>query len=479
MVRPSPIVWLLLAALAWRMLLATILPIGTDEAYEIAVGRDFALSFFDHPPLGFWAPALAELLGADGPLGYRLPTLLFGTLGTWLLYLVGREIGGERVGLWAAGLGVLAPFTLLAGVIILPDGPLYPAMLASTYALLRLERGGSAQWWWLAGGALGLAMASKYQAALFGIGAFAWIVVTPSLRVWFRRPGLYGAILLALAGIAPVILWNVANGWASLAFHSGRAGAGPNPANAALMLLGQMVYLLPPVMIAALLRLFNAPLWTNTRTRLLLLSSLPTLAMFNAIYTVSERSLPHWTMPGWLMLLPLVAAGLADRPRARRWLWGFAIPAHALLLIAALHLNSGLLTRFSDPVPEWDNTAPNLPLGTARQALNDSGLLNGRPLIAAEGWVEGGHLGAILGPDWPIRILEENPHHFLFMEGQTMTGPAALIGITPLGAPAEALLQRLTARARTLDPGAEPLGIVPVERGGRAYFALVVVGLDF
>ncbi|MFN7003809.1 MAG: hypothetical protein ACK4NW_10310, partial [Roseinatronobacter sp.] len=48
--------WIIGGALLWRGVLAALMPLGTDEAYALAVGRGFDLSFFDHPPLGFWAP---------------------------------------------------------------------------------------------------------------------------------------------------------------------------------------------------------------------------------------------------------------------------------------------------------------------------------------------------------------------------------------------------------------------------------------
>ncbi len=477
--RIAPIWWLLGASLIWRVALAAILPIGTDEAYEITVGRDFALSFFDHPPLGFWAPAIAEVLGANNPLGYRVPTLIFGTLLTAMLYFVGKELNGTRTGLWAAGLGALAPFTMLSGVLILPDGPLYPAMLTAVYALLRLERGGSQTWWWLTGFSLGIAMASKYQAALFCIGALVWVISTPRLWAWFKAPGYYAALLLAIGGAIPILWWNISNDWISMSFHTGRVGVTFNAPNLASMLLGQSLYLLPPVLVWSFIRLFSPTTWGNPRNRLLVLTGLPTVVMFNAIYVVSEDSLPHWTMPGWLLLLPLVAQRFSEKQHSWKWLAGFAAPTQSIVLIAALHLNMGLLTRLQSDVPAWDNTVPNVPLKASREVLLESGLLQGRPLVAAESWIEGGHLGAILGPSQAIRILDENPHHFLFLDGQTMTGPTALIGIARLGADADELEQRLITRALEIDANASTLGTVAVNRGNKPYFALIVVGLNF
>ena len=38
-----------------KVFLATYIPLINDEAYAIAVSKQFSLSFFDHPPLGFFS----------------------------------------------------------------------------------------------------------------------------------------------------------------------------------------------------------------------------------------------------------------------------------------------------------------------------------------------------------------------------------------------------------------------------------------
>ncbi len=55
--------WVILAlAAALRLAIGAYAPLGVDEAYATAIAREFSWSFFDHPPLGFWAPiAMARL----------------------------------------------------------------------------------------------------------------------------------------------------------------------------------------------------------------------------------------------------------------------------------------------------------------------------------------------------------------------------------------------------------------------------------
>ena len=83
-----------------KLVLAAFLPMGVDEAYATAVAREFSWSFFEHPPIGFWSPVVAaNLTGIEHPFIYRLPVLFYGLISTFLMYALGRELGGERAGL--------------------------------------------------------------------------------------------------------------------------------------------------------------------------------------------------------------------------------------------------------------------------------------------------------------------------------------------------------------------------------------------
>ena len=58
-----------------RLLLAAALGLGIDESYMVAAGREWQLSYFDHPPIAWWlAWGAAHLAGSDSPVscGCRL-----------------------------------------------------------------------------------------------------------------------------------------------------------------------------------------------------------------------------------------------------------------------------------------------------------------------------------------------------------------------------------------------------------------------
>src|SRR5262249_34703121 len=142
--------------------------------------------------------------------------------------------------------------------------------------------------WWLAAGLFaGLAMASKYTAALLWFGIAAWVLATPTLRPWLRRPEPYLGALLAIAIFLPVVLWEAAHDWPSFARQGGRIGEW-HPANAVRFLaelVGSQIGLATPLVFAFCIGGMAAAARQAWRTRdpawtLLAALTLPATALF-------------------------------------------------------------------------------------------------------------------------------------------------------------------------------------------------------
>ena len=82
-------------------------------------------------------------------------------------------------------------------------------------------------------------MASKYTAALLWFGIGIWLLATPSMLIWLKRPGPWLGALVGCAVFLPVVLWNAAHGWTSFARQGGRVDAW-HPANA-VRFLGELI----------------------------------------------------------------------------------------------------------------------------------------------------------------------------------------------------------------------------------------------
>lgn len=418
---------LLGAALIWRLGLAAWLPLGIDEAYAVAVAREFSWSFFDHPPLGFWLPvAMAQLTGWEHPFVYRLPFVLLGTLTGWALWRMGTLLGGARAGLFTVALWLIAPHMVFgSGLFVVPDAPLNAGGALAMLALVAAMRAGPGQHphpavWLGFGAGLALALASKYQAGLLALAALGFFLFTPRWRHWLAHPAPWAGAVLALMGLLPVLLWNLQTDWASLRFHGGRTGGGFAPGNLAAMSAAQLLYLLPPVLVLALLGLRAAlRREASGAARLLAWAALLPLAVFMLVYAFGADTLPHWTMPGWLFALPLAGAWLAQasgraRRHARWWLIGFGLPIWALLIAVALHLPTGLLTRGSEQPRGWDRQTEIIDLRGLAPALAAGGWLEDVAALAVPGWMEGGQVSTALGGALPVVVLGPDRRHFGF-----------------------------------------------------------------
>lgn len=487
-VEARKLLWRLLAlSLALRVAIAFALPLGVDENYATAVAREFSWSFFDHPPLSFWAPVLAaKLTGIEAAPIYRLFFLIAGTVTTWALFRIGEVLQSPRAGLWGAVLFSVSPFFLLAGgVFVIPDGMLSAFTALCVLALVKIaDKGaGSVRDWAIVGVWLALALASKYQAGLIPIATLAFALVHPMGRRWLVQPGPWVASAIGLLGLAPVLLWNMGHDWASFAFHEGRTGDGLRLGNFALMAVGQAIYLLPPVFVLAVIGLWRGLRAGATPGMMLTaLIALGPIVMFNMIYLMSARSYPHWTMPGWIFALPLAGVWIAQKGeviarQARIWTGAVAAPIWVLLVALIVHMNTGILTRaFYDEPPAWDRTDDAFRWSDLRPALEARGVLDGVEVLASVHWMEAGAMSTALGGDYPVRLMAGLQHHFQFMSGAHKGGKAILL-VPDLLPRQEARAADALAQARAVDPEAQELAPVILQRGTQDYVAVTVISL--
>jgi len=484
--------WLIAAGTLIKIVFAVMLPLGADEAYATAVAREYSLSFFDHPPLGFWLPvAFADLTGMEFPLIYRAPFILTGMATTVLMFRIGRELAGNRAGLLAALLYLLAPFLLLSGgLFVVPDGPLNLLSALAVYCLVKIVNAGPQparlHLWLLTGVWVAGALTSKYHAAWIPVAVLLFTVIDPKARKWFLTPGPWLAGFVGLIGLLPVVFWNAGHGWVSFAFHGSRAEGAVNPGNFAVTAALQALFLLPTGLFAAVAGIFRAI--ANRKTEraalLLVLVALGPVVIFNGIYLMSSAAFAHWTMPGWIFAMPLAGVwlaklGLRQRRRFLRVSLVVAICIYLPLGLVVLQGKTGLLTRgFQGGPPDWDNTLVLSDLRPLKAALKTRGLWRKTDLLMAEGWIDGGRFATATQSEKPMRIYRGiGAHHFAFMEGATAQGRTLFMALSRINE-AEGTGRTVLKKARTLDPNAHLLAPVLLKRGPDDYAAVTLVMLE-
>jgi hypothetical protein len=452
-----------------RLIMARLLDLGADESYALAVSRAFQWSFFDHPPMAFWIAGLTQIVFGPEvpPVLFRLPFIVIAGGSMAAMFALTKHFYGERAGLWATGLMATAPFFFLsAGSWVVPDGPLMLALLLAALFFVRALEGRNSAWpsWVGAGLFAGLALLSKYQAIVVILGALI-VLAMPAHRHWLRRPQPYVAALIAAVLFAPVVWWNAAYDWVSIGFQLGRGQGGADLSRSLLVLAVEALYLLPWVAVGLVIAAVKV---RGPAATLLLPLALPLIVLFNVLMFIGPPGLPHWSMPGWLILFPLLGNLLAT-PRDRKWPLAFAGVSAATL--AAMSVAGILL------VSDW-RVSPVLN-GALAEATSWSGVREGfasadlldRPntFLAAMGWLDGARLAEAVRPTGPVAVFGGDPRGFAFLANpNSRLGQDAIIVATPGNAAS------VEAFAKDHFASVETVGTYETEKGGLPAFSETV-----
>jgi hypothetical protein len=332
-----------------RGFIAGFIELGNDEVYYWTYAKFPALSHFDHPPMVGWVIQLFTLnLCLDSEFFLRLASVVLGTLSTGMMFLIGRQIKNPLTGFYAALLFTSSFYGfILSGTFILPDTPQVFFWLVTLYFLLKslpdLDlTNQSRNFLFFAGVSAGMALLSKYHSVFLLAGAFMFILLYN--RKWFTAKETYGAFLVFVLLFLPVVFWNIENDFISFRFHENRVGITQSGVQLQYFLTeiaGQFFYNNPVnvvIIILALLALIRRKHFLEASYRhLLLLTSVPLVAVFIS-FSLFRSTLPHWTGPGYLGLIIIAAAWLAEPKQMVSKLklvpWPLALSLALLLTIA-------------------------------------------------------------------------------------------------------------------------------------------------
>jgi len=352
-------IWLaaLLGLTVLRLILAATLPLAPDEAYYWLWSRHLQAGYYDHPPMVALFIRIGTVFFGASPLGIRLLGPLAAAGGSLLLWRAGEDICPNRhAGLIAAG---LFNATIIAGagaILMTPDTPLILFWTATIAAAGRLLSTRDPRWWLAIGVSAGLALLSKYTAALLPAGIGLWLLSSRDGRRALATPWPWAGLALAFIVFGPNLAWNHAHGWVSY-FKQGGREAALDPARS-LQFLAELVFgqiaLVTPVSFA----LMAAGIWQLARAHnpvaglLLWLTLLPvTIFLEN---TIAERVQANW--PAIIYPAACIAAACLPEAILRRWLK----PALACGFLLTLLVYAQAATALFPLAPNRDPTALQL-----------------------------------------------------------------------------------------------------------------------
>lgn len=363
-IRRYRLVILLMVSFVVRLAVGSIIELGNDEVYYINYALFPDLSHFDHPPMIGWFIQLFTLnLTFESEGWIRLAAVVSGTLCTLIIYHIGEKLADTDAGWYAALLYSISFYGfVITGVFIMPDGPQMLFWLLALLLILKSfeqevkpdltgtsKTSKAALSFLLAGLSTGLALLSKYTSAFILLGTLIYFIRN---REWFNRWYVYVAVIIAAISFTPVLLWNLDNEFISFTFHSDRVEVTDRLFRLdsfGTELAGQILYNNPftfGLIIAALIAFFTKKLtFRNNGSHLLVYIALPLILVFLGI-SLFRQTLPHWSGPAYVTLIPLAAVWLRQKTSIGRE--GKMIPVQiilgaaitiVILILALLQLN--------------------------------------------------------------------------------------------------------------------------------------------
>lgn len=313
-----------------------------DEATYWEWSRRLDLSYYTKGPgIAYAIRAATSLLG-ESEAAIRSVSVIASALAALALAALGAEAfrdttTGQRrwhVAFLSAALYFLVPIFQATGLLATIDGPYVACWAIAAWAwFVALERGRPALWP-LAGLALGIGFLFKYTILLLIPGLLAYLLVRRR-RV---HPGAFLlGVVLFLACLTPVVVWNQRQGWPTVAHLLGHLGVrgGDMPAAPVaakpthydprwtLEFLGTQLGMVGPALALAVgvgwkawrARRGSPDLWPAQL--FMILCALPILLFYLGVSFVAEPE-GNWAIGGYVTLLPLAAWGIAEAlPRFR------------------------------------------------------------------------------------------------------------------------------------------------------------------
>lgn len=351
--------------------MAGIFELGNDEVYYWTYAVYPDLSHFDHPPMVGWLIRIFTFnLHLQQEFFIRLASVIGGTFNTYLLFCIGRKLKDETTGWYTAVLHVASIYGfVITGIFILPDTAQTVFWLMAIFLMLDVlpDKNPSAmihQKMLRIGILLGLGLLSKYTTAYLWFGMLLYIVFFN--RNWFRKYSFYLANLVMLAFFSIVLVWNIRNQFISFTYQGERGLVSQllfNFDTFLTELLGELLYTNPVIMLFLVLGVImitkTVVFKSNQHLKILLLTGIPLIITF-LLLSLFRATLPHWSGPGYMTLLPVAALYIRshqnDKPSLFPKSLFFALLVQLVVISAAmLQIKTGLIPLEKLKTPEGNS----------------------------------------------------------------------------------------------------------------------------
>jgi 4-amino-4-deoxy-L-arabinose transferase-like glycosyltransferase len=417
--KPGQALAILLGAhlVVWTLVPALTSPnLELDLAEDLALGKEWQLGYWKHPPLPWWMADLfyrltgqIEVVYALGPLAVILCFIA--------VYLLARDIVGPVQALIATVSLVGMHYYSYSAVKFAHDQMQLPFWALTGLFLWRGLARGRALDWVLAGAMLALAFWSKYAAFALAISLALFLLIDPVARQSLRSKGPWLMAAAFVVVISPNAWWLVDSGFLPMQYVSERAripsGVVEYIVRTLKWVTGQIFFICPALIVLGL-TLFprTAPAQPVTAQsafarRYVTTLALGPFAVVTAIALVTGRfPVQMWGYPLW-SFLPLAALVWFGPVTDWRRLAFFAASVIFLFLLApAIWIG----TTIAEPYFRTRPKASDFPGRViAEHVTRDWHAKTGTPLRYVAGTEFAANNVAVYSPDRPHVVVHGRP----------------------------------------------------------------------
>lgn len=302
---------------ALKFSFAYLLDLYSDEIFYWQASTHPALAYSDLPFMAALLAGSGAFLLGNSAFAVRLFFLLMGTAIPLLVYWLAKPLTGRRQAIEAAGLSLCIPLSGFLGLLAVPDVPLLFFGLLFLGHFERAVRAGSTRHWIMAGIAAALGVSTHYRFSLYLLAGFLCLLAFPSLRKYWRTPGLWLAAAILALGLYPIVSFNLSYRLSGLDYHLLERHPWAFQAEGLLHAFKQ-AFLVTPLLYGALLY----TLWYLLRAARAgdpVRGIFATFALCNlGVYLVlapwadNTRTSIHWPLSGYLPLVIFLPETLRD-----------------------------------------------------------------------------------------------------------------------------------------------------------------------
>jgi hypothetical protein len=284
-----------------------------DEAQYWSWSRHLAFGYFSKPPVIAWLISATTALAGNEEWGVRLAAPLVHAATGVTVAFIGRALFNERVGFFSALLYATLPGVIFSGLIISTDVPLLFFWALALLAIWQLYTKPAWHWAILLGVAFGLGFLAKYAMAYILLGLLVFVAIGPRGAWSGAWRWLLLSLIVALAVIAPNIVWNASHGWATVGHTAANANwsqGGLHLGEALSFAAAQFGVFGPILLVALIVRL---ALWRrdppDIAERFLLAFAVPVLVLM-ILQSGASRAHANWAAVSYIAGTVLVVGWL-------------------------------------------------------------------------------------------------------------------------------------------------------------------------